>query len=102
MAYDNSNSGSIWRNEKKQEPNHPDYNSSFRKPFNIVCPHCGKTVWFGLSAWVKDWKDKTTNAVKKYFSCKVTACNEDGSKFTQPQTPTAPQQEAAGGGDLPF
>lgn len=100
--YDNSNSGSIWRNERKQEPNHADYQSPYKKPFNVKCPHCGNTVWFNLSAWVKEWKDATTNAVKKFFSCKVTPCNQDGTKFEAPQSPAQQQPAKDLPADIPF
>lgn len=101
MAYDNSNSGSIWRNEKKTEPNHPDYSSPYKTPFQITCPHCRQTVFFSLGAWVKDWKDKTTEAVKKFFSCKLQPCNPDGTKFT-PAASAPPQQAAAPEEGVPF
>lgn len=103
MAYDNSNSGTIWRNERKTEPNHPDYSSPYKSPCNLVCPHCHKAIWFSLGAWVKDWTDKTSGAVKKFFSCKLSPCNEDGTKYTEKSPDQGPPQDAPQtGGDLPF
>lgn len=53
MTYDNTNSGSLFRNEKKERDTHPDA----RGEAEVMCPHCNNTVAFWLSAW--------TNVIKK-------------------------------------
>jgi hypothetical protein len=42
--YDNTNRGSIWKNEKKTEPNHPDFTGEL----NVA----------GIEYWVSAWKRK--------------------------------------------
>ena len=44
MAYDNTNRGSIWKNEDKTEDTHPD----FRGSLNVE----------GVEYWVSAWKRK--------------------------------------------
>jgi len=54
MEYDNTNRGTLYRNENKKEENHPDYSGSL----NVG----GKEFW--LSGWVKESKKDG----KKFFS----------------------------------
>lgn len=55
--YDNTNRGSIWKNEKKTTDNHPDFTGSL----NVE----GKEYWF--SAW-KRKADASANAPALSFS----------------------------------
>lgn len=64
MAYDNTNTGILSRNERKEQPKHPDFNGSI----NVE----GKEYW--LSGWVKEKKDGSG----KFFNLSVKA--KDGSK----------------------
>ena len=48
--YDNTNRGQIWRNEKKQTDNHPDFTGSL----NVN----------GVEYWVSAWKRKEGAAAK--------------------------------------
>lgn len=57
MEYDNTNRGSLYRNENKQEDKHPDYSGSI----NVS----GKDYW--LSGWLKESKKDG----KKFFSLSV-------------------------------
>jgi hypothetical protein len=45
--YDNTNRGSIWKNEKKETDKHPDFTGSQ----NVCCPKCGEQTDYWLSAW---------------------------------------------------
>lgn len=54
MAYDNNNTGSLFRNERKQSDRHPDYTG------NAIID--GKTK--RISAWVRTSRDGT----KKFLS----------------------------------
>lgn len=57
MTYDNTNSGALFRNDKKASEKHPDY----RGDINVD----GKDFW--VSAWVKTSKKGT-----KFMSLSVT------------------------------
>jgi uncharacterized protein (DUF736 family) len=57
MEYDNTNRGTLYRNENKQEEKHPDYSGSI----NVN----GSDFW--LSGWVKESKKDG----KKFFSLSI-------------------------------
>lgn len=57
MEYDNTNRGTLYRNENKKDENHPDYSGSL----NVS----GKEFW--LSGWVKESKKDG----KKFFSLNI-------------------------------
>ncbi len=50
MAYDNTNRGSIWKNEKKETDSHPDFTGSL----NVD----------GVEYWVSAWRRKEGAAEK--------------------------------------
>lgn len=56
MAYDNTNRGALFRNTRKENPKHADYNGTI----NVD----GHDYW--LNAWLDESKDG-----KKYFSLAV-------------------------------
>ena len=56
-VYDNTNSGILSRNERKEQPNHPDFTGSI----NVN----GADYW--LNGWVKEKKDGSG----KFFSLSV-------------------------------
>ena len=59
MEYDNTNRGSIWKNEKKETEKHPDFTGSL----NVE----------GVEYWVSAWKgkpDAKENAPALSFSIK--------------------------------
>ena len=79
--YDNTNSGALFKNDKKATEKHPDYKGSVNAD--------GTDYW--LSAWLKT--DKNGN---KYMSLGLTPKNEDAS-------PSRPKKEApTPADDLPF
>jgi uncharacterized protein (DUF736 family) len=57
MAYDNTNSGAIFRNEKKQTESHPDYTGSI----NVN----------GVDMWVSGWLKTSEKTGKKFMSLSV-------------------------------
>jgi len=58
MDYDNTNSGALFKNKKKESDNHPDYQGSI----NVD----GVEYW--LSAWIKTMKSDTT---QKFMSLSI-------------------------------
>jgi len=61
MAYDNTNSGALFKNKNKESDKHPDYRGSI----NVN----GKDFW--ISSWLK-----TSKAGEKYMSLSVQAKEE--------------------------
>jgi hypothetical protein len=47
--FDNTNSGALFKNDRKRGANSPD----FKGQCEPVCPHCGAKTKFWLSAWKK-------------------------------------------------
>ena len=79
MQYDNTNSGVLFRNEKKQTEKHPDFTGSINSE--------GRE--FFLSAWVNETKDG-----KKYFKLSLTPKDE--------QKHSAPKQDRFDDQSIPF
>lgn len=61
MAYDNTNSGLLAKNTRKEKDTHPAYTGSI----NVD----GKDYW--ISAWVKEGREGTKLEGQKYFSLSV-------------------------------
>jgi hypothetical protein len=61
MTYDNTNSGMLSRNDRKEKDTHPD----FKGAINVD----GVDYW--LSAWVKEGKPGGKMEGRKYFSLSV-------------------------------
>ena len=61
MSYDNTNSGMLSRNDRKEKETHPDFKGSI----NVE----GREFW--LSAWVKEGKPGGKMEGKKFFSLSV-------------------------------
>jgi hypothetical protein len=66
MTYDNTNTGLLKKNERKEKDSHPDYNGSV----NVE----GVDYW--LSAWVKVGREGSKLAGQKYFSLALTPKDE--------------------------
>jgi len=57
MQYDNSNRGAIFKNDDKQQDNHPDYKGSL----NVN----------GVDLWVSGWIKTSEKTGKKFMSLSV-------------------------------
>lgn len=70
--WDNSNSGTLYRNDRKELTKHPDYKGKGEVDNVCTCPNCGHSwkvaVKFWISAWLKTAKDGSKNAGQKFFS----------------------------------
>lgn len=72
MAYDNSNSGILSRNDRKESDTHPDYTG-----FVDV-----EGVEYWVSAWVREGKEGSKMEGRKYFSLKLKL--KDGQRVAKP------------------
>lgn len=81
--YDNTNRGSIWKNDKKTTENHPD----FKGNLNVN----------GVEFWVSAWKRKEgANPNAPALSFSITPKDE------QPQAPAPTQAVQIADDDIPF
>ena len=86
--YDNTNRGSLFKNDRKELDTHPDYNGSI----NIE----GKDYW--LNGWLKESKKDG----KKFFSLSVKPKDQDAGK-TPARAKSAPARaKDSDGDDIPF
>jgi hypothetical protein len=80
MAYDNTNSGLLARNDKQGNDSRPDYRGSI----NVD----GREYW--LSAWIKTGRDGTKLAGQKYMSLSVQPKGDWGTPAPAPAHAPAP------------
>lgn len=71
MEYDNTNRGTIFKNEKKSEEKHPDMNGSI----NVD----------GKDYWISGWK-KTSKAGTNFLSLSVRPKEEQTRQVSKPTT----------------
>jgi len=84
MSYDNTNRGSIWKNDKKEKDTHPDFTGSI----NVE----------GVEYWVSAWKRKEgakPKAPALSFSVKRKEQKDDETRPARP----APDNSAPDGND---
>jgi hypothetical protein len=74
--YDNNNRGAIWKNDKKETDNHPDFTGSL----NIE----------GVEFWVSAWKRKP-DAGEKAPALSFTVRLKETNTNTSPKKQNAPQ-----------
>ena len=82
MSYDNTNSGALFKNDRKETDNHPDYKGSI----NVG----------GVEYWINAWLNESKSG-QKYMGLKIKA------KDAAPVAPApAPEASDAFGDDIPF
>lgn len=87
MEYDNTNKGSLFKNDRKELDTHPDYNGSI----NVG----GEEYW--LNAWVKESKKDG----KKFFSLSVKPKDQATGK-TPAKAKSAPAKTRDEDSEIPF
>lgn len=101
MAYDNNMTGMLARNDRKTQPNHPDYSGQ--------CEIDGKQFW--ISAWIKEGKPGGKLAGKKFFSLALkpkdsqqasNATPADADEMERGQTATVMNGQPAQEGDVQY
>lgn len=69
--YNTKNTGTLFRNQRKETDRHPDHTGQAE----VKCPHCGKSGQFWLAAWVNT--ARTSGA--KFFSTAFTSKDEQAN-----------------------
>ena len=87
MEYDNTNKGSLFKNDRKEQDTHADYNGSI----NIE----GNEYW--INAWVKESKKDG----KKFFSLSVKPKDQVAGK-TPAKAKSAPAKTRDEDSEIPF
>ena len=83
MQYDNTNTGMLRKNQRKEKDNHPDY----RGKINVN----GQEFW--LSAWLKVGREGTKLAGEKYMSLSVQPIEEQQQPRQQTRYPARAQRD---------
>jgi uncharacterized protein (DUF736 family) len=84
MQYDNTNRGAIFKNDDKQQDNHPDYKGSL----NVN----------GVDMWVSGWLKTSEKTGNKFMSLSVKPKDEKTVKQSiKPKRPSAQMDD-----DVPF
>ncbi len=87
MAYDNTNSGMLARNKRREKDTHPEYTGTL----NVE----GTEYW--VSAWIKEGKPGSKLEGEKYFSIALT--KKDAPRTASKPAPT-PASDSLD--DIPF
>lgn len=83
MAYDNTNRGAIWRNDKKEKDSHPDFKGSL----NID----GKEYW--VSAWKRKPDAKPESPALSFAVKSKDEVNKSGMEQAQAAVSAPPQPD---------
>jgi uncharacterized protein (DUF736 family) len=84
MQYDNTNRGAIFKNDDKQQDNHPDYKGSL----NVN----------GVEMWVSGWLKTSEKTGNKFMSLSVKP--KEDKTVKQPMKPKRPSAQMDD--DVPF
>lgn len=83
QQYDNTNTGLLAKNDRKERDTHPDY----RGKINVE----GREFW--LSAWIKVGREGSKLAGQKYMSLSVQPIEEQRSRPARSSQPARPQRQ---------
>jgi uncharacterized protein (DUF736 family) len=86
MEYDNTNSGAIFKNDKKTADNQPDYR--------------GKIDVDGVEKQISLWVKKSKDGTKTFFSAKISEPYVPNDVHSKP--PQTPPLQSEVEDDLPF
>lgn len=95
MSYDNTNTGMLAKNDRKQKDTHPDY----RGTINVD----GVDYW--LSGWLKTGKEGGKLAGQKFFSLSVQIKDDQAAPAPAPRAAApaaAPAPSHQSDDDIPF
>lgn len=76
MEFDNTNRGSLFKNEKKEDAKHPDMNGTL----NVN----------GVEYWISGWK-KTSKAGTGFISLSIRPKQEQTRQVSKPTTKAKPE-----------
>ncbi len=69
MAYDNTNSGALFKSRPKTKDEDRDYNGGAE----IACPHCRRITEYWVSCWINTASERAKNPGQQYFSIRFNA-----------------------------
>jgi uncharacterized protein (DUF736 family) len=90
MAYDDTNTGILSRNNDRKTDKHPEFKGSQK----VLCPHCNQSSDHWSAAWVRERKEDGN----KFFSIKLTP-KEEKKAYAKPVA-AAKQDDFSD--DIPF
>jgi len=85
--YDNTNSGAMFKNDRKKTERHPDRQGQA----DIMCPECGAVTPF----WVSGWLKKAKRTGQQFLSLAFTPKDSPALQNDQ-------QDDNFDDGDIPF
>lgn len=72
MAYDNTNSGALFKNDKREKETHPHYKGNLE----VKCPCCEENSQFWVSSWLKEAGPNAKKPGETFMSLALTPKEE--------------------------
>lgn len=86
MAYNNSNSGTLGKNDRMREGKK---DAEYRGQCEIHCPHCNRNFGMWLDAWVNVGGPNSKKPGQKFFGLKFKPKDDPGAGPANRPAPTA-------------
>ena len=101
MGYDNSNSGAMFKSDKR--PGHEDTDRDYSGNMEVTCPHCSRSADHWISAWINVSK-AGAKYMKLKFNAKDQSAQPSGGRLDKNEDGTTkpPGSEDDGFDDIPF